>query len=181
MAIVVAALAMAATGCGGSGSSADKSSNSTATPAPEGPKGEPSAEFLGKGPNGKLAKVGREASAAEREAASRVLEKSFNARAAGEWAEQCKTLASSLVLQIEKSLQVLAGVVTCSKALKVQAGSVPPSVRANNMTGPVVALRVNQGINGFAFYHGTDGKNYVIPLIKQHGWKLVSPAAQEVG
>lgn len=193
---VIAILALLAAGCGGSsgssssaGSSSTNSTSSTnssststtakttSTPAST---SEPSAEFVGKGKNGTLAKVGKEASAAEREAASEVLEKSFDARETGDWKTQCETLAAALVEQIEKSATVLGAAGGCPKALEAQAKPVPPAARANTMTGPIAALRINEGINGFAFWHGTEGKDYVVPLIKQGGeWKLVSPQEQE--
>jgi hypothetical protein len=187
---VVIAVAVAMVGCGGGGSSSSTESATTSTPAKttaakkapseKSNASEPSAEFAGKGPNGKLAKVGKEASVAEREAASKVLEESFDARAAGKWAAQCATLAAALVTQIEKSGALLTAAGGCPKVLETQAGPLPESARANNMAGPVAALRVKGGINGFAFYHGTDGKDYVIPLIKQGGeWKVVALTAQK--
>jgi hypothetical protein len=191
--IIAVMLVAILAGCGGSGSSnSSESSASTSTRntepktsaseavKPEGSKSEPSAEFVGKGKNGKLAKVGREASTAEREGASKVLEESFDAREAGDWKTQCETLAASTVEQIEKSAAVLGAAGGCPKALEAQARPVPPAARANTMIGPIAALRVKGGFNGFAFWHGTEGKDYVIPLIKQGGeWKLVSPQEQE--
>jgi hypothetical protein len=184
--IAAMTIAILFAGCGGGGSSGSSSSaastsKSDSTTASEGsnpaasevPTGEPSKEFIGKGPNGKLAKVGKEASIAEREAASQVLEKSFTAGAEGDWATQCSTLASSLVKEIEKTASVLGTVGGCPKALEAQAAPLPKAVRESTMTGPIDALRVNQGINGFAFWHGTENKDYVLPLIKQNGWKLV--------
>jgi hypothetical protein len=171
--LVVAGLAMMV-GCGGL-SSASKSTESNDS----GP--EPSKEFLGKGKNGKLAKIGQEASAAEREAASQVLERSLNAREEGDWQAQCETLAAAAVEQIEKGAQVLGAGPGCAKALEAQAAPLAPESRENTMTGPIDAFRINQKINGFAFYHGTKKRDFVIPLIKQGGeWKVVVPQEQEI-
>jgi hypothetical protein len=179
------ALAVIAVGCGGgSGSSSGSSSSggpqsnssstsSTTASAAEG-QSEGSKEFVGKGPNGKLAKVGKEASAAEKEAASQVLETSFTAREARDWKAQCKTLAALLVEQIEKTANSLGASPGCAKALEALTKTVPASALVNTMTGPISALRIKEGINGFAFWHGNDGKDYVIPLIKQSGWKLAA-------
>lgn len=183
--------ALIAVGCGGgSSSSSDSASSSASTAASEAttsegsqsePSGdEPSKEFIGKGADGKLAKVGKEASEAEREAVSEVLEKSFTAQEEGDWAEQCSTLAASTVQQLEKSATVLGSSQGCAKALETQAAPLPPSARASKLTGPIDALRINQGINGFAFWHGAEGKDYVIPLINQDGWKLVFPTPKEI-
>lgn len=173
-------------GCGGGGSSG--SSNSTAAAkaakppassrAAESTGGEPSAEFVGKGPNGKLAKSGEEAEAADREAASRVVEESLEARASRDWASQCSTLVAALIKQIEES-NSLSAATGCAKALAAVAAPATPSALANTMTGPIDALRVS-GTQGFAFWHGTGGKDYVIPLFKEGGeWKVGSLVAQE--
>lgn len=192
-ALIAAGLAaMVSVGCGGGSSSTDESnstsSSSGQTTASKGAESNPSAsgsepskEFLGSGRNGELAKIGKESSPAEREAASLALQKSLNARAAGDWATQCETLAASAVEQFEKSASALSPSTTCAKGLEAQAGSLPPFARANTMTGPIDAFRINQGINGFAFWHGTEGRDFVIPMIKQDGgWKVVVPQEEEI-
>lgn len=184
-------------GCGGSSSStsgetsssstseqtaASNSSESKNAESKNSPSAEPSKEFLGKSPqNGQLAKIGKESSVAEREAASIALEKNLNAREAGDWETQCATLASATVEQVEKAASVLGAGPGCAGALEAQAGPVSPLARANTMTGPIDAFRINQGINGFAFWHGTRGKDFVIPMIKQRGeWKVVALQEEEI-
>lgn len=192
VALIVAGLA-AMIGCGGGSSSSSEStssqsptSDSGTTTAPEntesnGSASEPSTEFLSNGKNGQLARIGKESSAAEREAASLALEKSLDARAAGDWETQCETLAASVVEQLEQPASTLTPETTCAKGLEEQAQSLPPFARANTMNGPIDAFRINQGINGFAFYHGTRGRDFVIPLIKQDGgWKVVAPQEEEI-
>jgi hypothetical protein len=189
--LAAASLSLAVGGCGNGGSdtsgvsstSSDSSQPTATTKSPESNSAgsEPSREFLSSGTNGGLAKIGHESSAAEREAASAVLEKSFEAREIGDWATQCSTLASSTIEQLEKNSAVLGGTVSCPKVLKAQAAPVPPTELANTLTGPIDAFRINEGINGFAFFHGTGGKDFVIPLIKEGGeWKLVLPVEQEI-
>jgi hypothetical protein len=191
--VVIMGLApMVVTGCGGSDSSGGSSSGSTSStasdsppagssnpPVSESPNTEPSKEFLGSGPNGSLAKIGKESGVAEREEASRVLEEFFTAGAAGDWKTQCSLLAASVKESIENAVSLTGGV-GCAAALGAEAQGLPASVRANTMTGPIDAFRINQGINGFAFYHGTEGKDYVIPLIEQSGWKVVTLRSEEI-
>lgn len=175
IALLVCVCALSACG-GGSGSST--TSNTTGTSATE-----PSAEFRGKGTNGELASAGKESTAAERQAASAVLEKSFEARAAGDWVTQCETLAAGLIQQLEKTASKDAstakGKATCPEALEALAGKAKKSSLGNTMTGPLAALRVNGG-QAFAFYHGTGGKDYVIPMAEEGGeWKVVVLTPQE--
>jgi hypothetical protein len=194
---LILALALGAVGCGGGSDSSSSSTSDAGKTTSEGPKGdstnsesqapseessgaEPSKEFISNGKNGKLAKVGKEASVAEREAASKVLEKSLNAREEGDWKTQCETLSATAVEGVEKSATVLGAAPGCAKALEAQAAPVPAPARANTMTGPIDALRINQKINGFAFYHGTEGRDFVIPLIKQEGWKVVALQEEEI-
>lgn len=186
VASALAAMLLTACGGGGSDSSADSTTNSPKTKTtasqeatPEGSQGEPSREFVGKGPNGKLATVGKESSPAEREAASRVLEESLKAREEGDWEAQCATLVGPLVQQLEEGSSVLGAGGGCPRALEAQATPVPESARANTMTGPIDAFRVKSN-QAFAFYHGTEGKDYVIPMIKEGGeWKLASLKEEE--
>jgi hypothetical protein len=192
--VILVAGVSGAAGCGGSdsdssGSSPQGAAKSTTSEKPNSEPGTspssgssaPTKEFLGKGPNGQLAKVGKESTVAEREAVTRVLEKSFNARAAGDWETQCSTLSTSLIEQLEKGA-ALGGKADCSKVLQAQASGVPAPARANTMTGPIDALRINEGFNGFAFWHGTENRDFIIPLIKEENgeWKLVAPQEEEL-
>lgn len=186
VALLVAVVIVAAPGCGGGSSSSagsGSSSDSSETVSQENGSGgstKPSAEFLGKGENGKLATVGEEASAAEREAASRVIEKSLRARAAGDWATQCTTLAAQLIAGLERRAKTLGAKIGCPSALEAQAAPAPESARDNTMTGPIDVLRIN-GTQVFAFYHGTENKDYVMPLFDEGGeWKLAVLQEQEI-
>lgn len=184
--IATVAIFPVAAGCGGgsssSGGSSSTSSDSGKTTASNSGESsgsevvdDNSAEFVGKGPNGQLAKVGKEGGLAEKEAATQVLEESFDARESGDWATQCKTLSSSTLEQLKKTPVLVGGGGSCANILESQASQLPPSARANTLTGTVDAFRINQKINGFAFWHGSDGKDHMIPLIEQRGsWKLVS-------
>jgi hypothetical protein len=174
------------TGCGGSsdGSSSGESSGSaatgsstTASSADKG--GEPSAEFAGKGENGNLAKEGKEASVADREAASKVLEESFESREAKAWAAQCGTLTAKAVKAVEEEEEAeKAKAKGCASSLESIGKTAPASVLENPMKEPIAALRIKGG-EAFAFFHGKGGKDYVIPLEKEDGeWKVNALAPQ---
>jgi hypothetical protein len=140
---------------------------------------EPSAEFRGKGLNGVLASAGKESTVAERQAASAVLEKSFEARVAGDWATQCETLTAALIKQLEQSASKGNGKMTCPASLEALAGKAKKAALENTMIQPLAALRVNHG-QAFAFYHGAGGKDYVIPMAEEGGqWKVVVLTPQE--
>jgi hypothetical protein len=174
--VLIAAVLMAAlaVGCGGS----DSSSSSEAS------DGGSSAEFIKSGSKNVAAKFGKEAGDAEREAASQVLEGNLQARAAGNWAAQCSSLSAAVQKELEVSPTVVGtgNPVSCAKSLETQAKpeSATKEVRANTMTGPVAVLRV-KGNKAFALYHGTQGKDYAIPMSKEAGvWKVGSVLTQEI-
>jgi hypothetical protein len=192
---LIAALvaAVSAVGCGGSGSVSSTESASTESPRTAkksaGSKSEPgtestsppSTEFVGKGQNGKLATLGTVAGDEDREAASRVIEESLQAREAGDWETQCSSLAAATVKQIERSGTVLGRKQGCAKALERQSEAAPPEALASTMTGPIDVLRTAGGERGLAFYHGPEGKDYVIPVRKEGGeWKVEAPQEQEI-
>jgi hypothetical protein len=190
---IAVVVAMIVASCGGddsssSSSSSESSSNAnqtsstkTDTTASTKPSAEPSAEFRGKGPNSEIPTAGKEASVAEREAASKVLEENLEARAARDWEAQCATLTKPLIKGIEKSSSVLGAGSGCAKALEAQAAPASPSSLANTMTGPIDAFRVVGGTRGFALYHGVNGKDYVMPMLMEGGeWKVTSLTEQEV-
>jgi hypothetical protein len=168
----LAILAIAISGCGGS------SSSTPPTPQEAG-KGEPSKQFLGPGEKNKLVEFGTEASAAEREAASAVLDRSFEARESGDFAVQCATLSSK---GIEAVASKGASVSQCTVKLKKLAEPLAKtaSFRKDKLPGEVTALRV-KGDRGFALFHGTDGKDWVMPLEKEGGsWKVAAILEEEL-
>jgi hypothetical protein len=185
-ATAAAVMAMLVVGCGGSGgdsssattSSSNETESSESSKSSDGSNSEPSAEFAGEGPNAELVTFGKESDVAEREAASEVLEENLEARAAGDWEAQCLTLAEPIVKGIERSAGGTGA--GCAKSLEVQASSAPESILANPMTEPIAALRVG-GIRGFALFHGANGKDYVMPLLKEGSeWKVASLTTEEV-
>jgi hypothetical protein len=168
--------AVAGLGCGSGGSSTSSTTTlgtTESSSATEPPSGEPSREFVKKGGKNEIPTFGTEASAAEREAVSEVVEKSLTARAAGDWAGQCATLSSNAIKTIKETVPPReAG--SCAEALKLEAQPVVQtrSIRANTMTEPIAALRV-KGNKAYALYHGAKGQNYAMPVEKEGGaWKV---------
>jgi hypothetical protein len=166
------ALVLLVSACGSGSSSTSGSSDPSA----------PSAEFTGKGGENKPASFGGIADGGEREAASRVLERSLKARAAGDWAAQCATLNASMIAKIEAEGKKLDAGKGCAKSLRAEAEPLAKTkaIRANTLTGPIDVLRV-EGIKGYALYHGTKGKDYAMPMEKNGGeWKVAALVTTEV-
>jgi hypothetical protein len=158
----VIAVLVAVAGCGGGGSS-------------DANEPEPSREFLKSGSKNKIAKFGEEADAEEREAASRVLEMSLEAREAAKFDVQCSTLSAKAK---EKNKEI-AGIQNvagggCTKELKARAEplQISKTSRVNTLTGPIDALRVKDD-QGWALYHGKEGTNFAMRMEKENGeWKV---------
>ena len=206
VALALVACALALSACGGSDSTSSSGSDSTTSgAAPDsttsaaspdstsdggstsplkqsalkpGSGPEPSAEFAGKGKNGELAEAGKESTAAEREAASKVVEESFEAAASGDWEGQCETFSPEVAKSIETRSK-LTGRVSCATSLERLAKETPSGAPENLMTEPLAALRVNGNL-AFAFFHGTGGRDFVIPMALEGGeWKLTALVPQE--
>jgi hypothetical protein len=153
-------------GCGGSSAAEQPSTNTTP---------HHTAEFADPAGGTPYTHIGREATEAEREAASRVIERNFRARAEGDWHVQCATLSA-------ESLKRLAGdgsgdeVQRCAAELKRSAQPLSSSrkFRANTLPGEIDALRV-EGSKGYAMYHGNDGQDYGVPMRLEGGeWRVDS-------
>lgn len=162
--LALACLALIVAGCGGGASSSSSGSGST------GGGSEPSAEFLK--PKGKntIAKFGEEASEEEREAANAVVVENLEARQAADFATQCDTLNMKGIKEIPNAKNHKG----CAAALKKLAEPLSGSkeIRKNTLSGSIAALRV-KGDQGYALYHGKDGKDYAVPLEKEDGeWKV---------
>jgi hypothetical protein len=185
--IAVMATAMLAVGCGGgsdsdagerdSSQTTDAQANQVKNEVEASKPGEPEASkaFLKPGDKKSLAKFGEEASANEREAASKVLEENFKAREAGDWETQCSTLTPGAVEDVGEvaSIQGIDGG-GCAKELKARAEPLQQtkSLRANSLTGPIDALRF-KGNRAYALYHGVGGQDYAMPMEKVDGeWKV---------
>jgi hypothetical protein len=167
-------LGLFALGCGGgsssSNSSADTSTADTTTEATTKPTTVEAPPFS----ESELAAYGKEATAAERKAASDALQKNLFAREAKQWAAQCATLTAAVVKVIEKESEFLHPFHPCPEGLKAQAGSAPAVLFKDTLSGEIDALRL-QGGEAMAIYHGNDGKDWAMPMKKEGGeWKVGS-------
>ncbi len=163
-------IAMVAVGCGGS------SANSS--------DGEASRSFLTPGQKSNFVAFGEESDEDEREAASEVLEGNLEARAVGEWAKQCASLTKAIRKEVEEEISFYGpkNQNSCARSLSAQArpASATRAIRSNTLTGPIDALRV-KGERGYALYHGTQGKDYAMPMEKEDGeWKVDALTTKEL-
>jgi hypothetical protein len=179
--LILLAVVWLVAGCGG-GSSSDadadaQRSESDGIEASEPGEGEPSRSFLSKGDQNKIPKFGREASAKERAAASKVLEENLRAREAGNWSAQCASLTPEAIIEVkEGAVAQGVGGGGCAKELKARAEPLQRSkpLRVNTLTGPIDALRF-KGRRAYALYHGPGGQDYAMPMEKIKGtWKVNS-------
>jgi len=165
--IILALAGLLLVACGSGSSSSPRTSADTGG-------GEASSQFLVAGKPNKIARFGQEATAAEREAASSVLEQNLRARAAGDWAKQCSSLTAAIVAGIKERASNLGIEHGCAKDLETEAEPAPKSVRVDTLTGPIDALRV-KGDRGYALYHGKHGIDYAMPMRKEDDtWKVAA-------
>jgi hypothetical protein len=120
---------------------------------------------------------GREATAAEREQASQVIHAWMKARAAKDWEKDCSYMSRIYrrILTVDAHGVTDGKVKSCPEAL-AYFGPAASGDFVNNLDGPIDSLRV-QGKQGFAQYHGNDGRDWVVPMDKEDGKWLVRIAA----
>jgi hypothetical protein len=169
-------LLVVAGGCGGGGDSTTGSDGEASRPYPW-VKG-PSREFLVPEGDNVVQAYGREATKAEREQASRVITAWMAARAAKNWANDCKQMSRAYrrTLVQEDAFHVSNGKVTnCPEAL-AYFGPEASGDGKNTLSGPIDSLRV-EGNSGFAQYHGRDGGDWIVPMDRENGlWKVATAA-----
>jgi hypothetical protein len=122
------------------------------------------------------------ASEEEREAANEVVVESLEARQAADFATQCETLDLKLVAELTGSKKGGDPQGECAKVLKKIAEplSRTKKFRTDTLSDEIAVLRV-KGDEGYALYHGNNGKNYAVQLLKEDGsWKLTSLANTEI-
>lgn len=163
---VVLLVAAFLAGCGGS------SGGSASSPAPA----EASRQFLDpealEGGKEAVATFGKEASGNERAEASSVLEENLNARQAGDIAGQCATLGQRGLESV--SQESAKNPSKCVAELKKIAEPLSSTEKARKDTlgGEIDAFRID-GNKGYALYHGTDDKDYAMPMEREGGsWKV---------
>ena len=171
--LLIGAVALLVGGCGG-GSSATGASGSQTTA-----QAEPSSQFFGKSAANHFAKFGKEADPAELKVAATTVEDSLSARGKKDWAGQCATLSAAAVKLVEEN-PAAEGKKGCARDLEAQGKTAPAAILKDNIKGNVVAFRV-KGKKGFALYHGTDKKDWAMPMEKEGAdWKVGALVAEEI-
>jgi hypothetical protein len=163
-----------AAGCGGS----SDPSSTVATSASHAP------EFLRpKGKNNKFVKFGTEADDVTRHAATVVLGNNMKFRAAGNFADQCATLSSTGLNEAISFPGAKNAAAVCPHLLRKLAEPLKGTeqIRADTFKGEIDALRI-KGHQAYAFYHGNDGKDHLMPMTEEGGaWKVSSLVTTELG
>lgn len=138
----------------------------------------PSRQFLIRGGDNSVQTFGREATKAEREQASEVIQAWMKARAAQDWAKDCSYFSRKYIhrLVAEDAVKVSHGKVkNCPQAL-AYFGHQASGTYENNLSGPIDSLRVGEG-HGYAQYHGNDGHDWVITVDRERSRWWVGIAA----
>lgn len=133
----------------------------------------PTRQFLVANGDNSAQFYGREASLGERKEASAVLHGWLRARESKNWGQDC----AHFHRQYRKTITLDAHRVThgkvknCAQALR-HFGKEASGNLVNNLRGPIVSFRVRAG-KGYAQYHGTDGKDWIVPMRKEEGhWRV---------
>ena len=167
-------------GCGASGGDPSGPSSTRAAFYPW-VKG-PTREFLEPGGDNAIQTFGREGTKAEREQASEVIEAWMRARAVQDWKKDCSYFSKAYDTNITDDAHgVTHGTVkNCPQALAYFKHEASGDY-VNNLSGPIDSLRVGifkgQLNQGWAQYHGNDGKDWIVPMNKDNGQWKVSLAA----
>ena len=156
-------------GCGGG------SSSSTSDPTE--PAAESSKQFNDpEGASGKepVATFGEEAAASVRGEASSVLAENLTARQAADFETQCATLGKRGLEAVLGAGKKAADPSKCAETLKKLAEPLSGSkkARADDLGGEIAALRIKAD-QAYALYHGTDGKDWAMPMELESGnWRV---------
>jgi hypothetical protein len=178
--MAIGAVALLA-GCGGGGDAETTTARKTFVAYPNGP----SREFIIPGGDNTVPLMGREATVAERSRASVVIHKWMRARAAKRFADECRYFSRAYIhsLVVEDASRVTNGKVeTCPRAIAYFLAKRSVD-RRYTLSGPIDSLRVPFSNNqSFAQYHGNDGIDYELPLIKEgRKWRIdaLAPIARK--
>jgi hypothetical protein len=164
---LILALALAS-GCGSGGSStvAETTENQRLYPWLKGP----SREFLIRGGDNAIQTFGREASEEERERVSKLIHAWMKARAVQNWAKDCSYFSRSYIHNLIKTDAMVVShgkVKNCAQGLAFFGHQASGSYK-NNLAGPIESFRVREG-HGYAQYHGSDGHDWIVPLLREDG------------
>lgn len=137
--------------------------------------GERSASFRTPGGDNSIQEFGEEAGGSDRAKATATIRTYYSASEHKEWAKVCALLSQKNLAQIQQFASKIPKVKskTCPGVIEL-VNAQTPGRPPDTMKGAVVSLRVEKG-DGFALYHGIDGKPYSYTLKLENGeWKLTS-------
>jgi len=164
-----------ASGAGDSASSSDGSSDDS------GPADEGSAAFREPGGDNSIQNYGDEAEPTDLKAAEKTLASYMDARAQRDWTTACRYLGNDAVKPLEelsKQSPTLKGK-DCAQLLTAVTGKTPAEAFVNTFRPPVASLR-HQGNRAFALYHGPQGVDYFMVMVKEGDeWKVSSISPSE--
>lgn len=154
---------------GGEGSGSSKSGSGSSS-SPE--------DLKTPGGDNSIQNLGHEASDAEREAASDVLEAYLQARESGDQETACANMAKIGIEQLEDLSAAVPeakgkGCVAIFVAIDKRT---PKAALANPMAGPVGSLRIQGGLV-YALFRGKNGSTYAIRMAKEGTWGVAALAA----
>jgi hypothetical protein len=132
----------------------------------------PSREFLIPDGDNAVQTFGPEASAADREAASRVIHAWMRARVAEDWGADCSFFSEPYIRALVKDANTVSNgkVTNCPQALDYF-GEQASGTSGNTLMGPIDSLLV-RGNRAFAQWHGPE-EDWILPLRKEGGqWKV---------
>lgn len=174
--LALALLVFVLGGCGGGSSSSTEAAETESRPFPW-LKG-PTREFLVPKGDNIVQTFGREGTRAEREQASETIEAWMRARAVQDWKKDCSYFSEGYRRELTQDAHgVTQGrVKNCPQALAYFKHEASGDY-VNNLDGPIDSLRVgifkNQLNQGYAQYHGNDGKDWIVPVGREDGrWKV---------
>ncbi len=168
--LMFASMALVIAGCGGSGPSSTSASAGA----------EPSKAFLKPKDkeNAEIVTFGEEATTKEREEVGAIVDQSLKAREEADFATQCATLSKQGIATIPGAKSQRDCVQVLTKFAEPL--SKTKEVRKDALLGPIAAMRVS-GTKGYALFHGSDGKNWAIPVQQEDGvWKVASVFTTEL-
>ena len=169
--LLMAALLLA--GCGGGGDSTSTASKEKTVDWSEYPPG-PTRQFVVPGGDNAVQTFGREATPAERKQAAAIIGAWMRARAVQDWAKDCSYFGRGYSKNITTDAHGVTNgrVKSCPEALAYFKHEASGDY-VNNFKGTTVAsLRIGEG-HGYAQYHGTDGKDWIVPVERNDGeWKV---------
>ncbi len=164
----LAVVALALVGCGSSGGDSTEAA-STAKEFYPWIKG-PTREFLDPGGDNVVQTFGKEGTKAEREQASEVIAAWMRARAVPDWKKDCSYFSTGYRREITKDAHGVTNgeVKNCPQALAYfkheASGDYVNTFDGRRIASLRVGIYKGQLNQGWAQYHGNDGKDWIVPV-----------------